>query len=70
MINWVQNNISALLIGVFTGLLATFVGFILKNLWEIFKISKSKFSGEWEQQIFANNEMIIKESLLKLIYIN
>lgn len=56
MNNWLQYNFNAILIGIITGLFTIVIGYVFKELWKVIKISKSKFSGEWEQQIFDNND--------------
>ena len=52
MNNWVQENFNGIIVGLITGFIVSIVCFGLTKAHEIFKIKKSKFSGEWEQQIF------------------
>lgn len=71
MINWIQTNLDALIVGIVTGLLVAFIGFATNKFIWIFKISKSKFSGEWEQYIFADDNntyegVPIKKDVYKL----
>ncbi len=65
MMIWIQSNFNGLMVGILATCIVGIVSFAGKEIFKFIKMSKSEYTGKWEQLIYENEDEQYTGSVIK-----